>query len=367
MSSRQGWEESEFPILCETCLGDNPYVKMQKQNHGKECKTCGRPFTVFRWTPGVGMRYKKTEICQTCSKVKNVCQTCVLDLQYGLPVQVRDSILEIKDTVPKSDVNRQFFIAKMDSQLANNESLIDYGKADSAAKELLKKMSRTEPYTQRNKPHICSFFVKGECNRGDECPYRHEQPLPKSELSKQNIKDRYHGENDPVAKKILDKSSGRGGEATLKAPDDLNVTSLYISGIDDDLNELDMREYFETFGPIKSVTMLHKTKGSFINFVDRASAEEAASRSYNNLKIKGKSLKLSWGKTKAGSKNFNYIQKPPRQPQYQNSGQFPEEPPAISSLDMLLNLPVPPPPSGTNAPYYPSMDPSAQGAKSYRP
>lgn len=47
---------------------------MSKQNFGAECKICTRPFTVFRWLPGAGMRYKKTEICQTCAKSKNVCQ-----------------------------------------------------------------------------------------------------------------------------------------------------------------------------------------------------------------------------------------------------------------------------------------------------
>ena len=44
---------------------------------------CARPFTVFRWCPGARMRFKKTEVCQTCSKLKNVCQTCLLDLDYG--------------------------------------------------------------------------------------------------------------------------------------------------------------------------------------------------------------------------------------------------------------------------------------------
>jgi hypothetical protein len=47
------------------------------------CKICERPFTVFRWQPGARARYKKTQLCQTCAKSKNACQTCVLDLVYG--------------------------------------------------------------------------------------------------------------------------------------------------------------------------------------------------------------------------------------------------------------------------------------------
>ena len=39
---------------------------------------CSRPFTVFRWCPGARMRYKRTEVCQACAQLKNVCQTCLL-------------------------------------------------------------------------------------------------------------------------------------------------------------------------------------------------------------------------------------------------------------------------------------------------
>ena len=49
---------------------------------------------------------------------------------------------------------------------------------------------------------MCSFFAKGKCNRGAECPYRHEMPST-GELADQNIRDRYYGVNDPVAKKLL--------------------------------------------------------------------------------------------------------------------------------------------------------------------
>lgn len=78
---------------------------------------CTRPFTVFRWCPGVGMRFKKTEICQTCSKVKNVCQTCLLDLEFGLPVQVRDTALGLDENAPRSDVNKEYFAQNMDAHV----------------------------------------------------------------------------------------------------------------------------------------------------------------------------------------------------------------------------------------------------------
>ena len=45
------------------------------------------------------------------------------------------------------------------------------GKAP-AASDMLLKLARTTPYYKRNRPHICSFWVKGECKRGEECPYR---------------------------------------------------------------------------------------------------------------------------------------------------------------------------------------------------
>lgn len=63
------------------------------------------------------MRFKKTEICQTCSRLKNVCQTCLLDLEYGLPIQVRDQALRIKDDLPKSDVNKEFYIQNIDGDV----------------------------------------------------------------------------------------------------------------------------------------------------------------------------------------------------------------------------------------------------------
>ena len=114
------------------------------------------------------MRFKKTEVCQTCAKLKNVCQTCLLDLEYGkisltfillmmygvlridnvpfcqrtlymyrypcyqkatvnliiylssylgLPVQVRDQALKMKDEMPKSDVNKEYYIANQEKQV----------------------------------------------------------------------------------------------------------------------------------------------------------------------------------------------------------------------------------------------------------
>ncbi|KAK8796549.1 hypothetical protein WA588_000679 [Blastocystis sp. NMH] len=197
-------DDGEFPILCETCLGDNPYVRMIRIPYGKGCKSCGRPFTNFRWKAGSEGRYKSTQVCQLCAKTKNVCQCCVLDLTYGLPVQVRDTFLAQQQvlTVPREEANRGVYMQEMEKKAAAGE--LPYGKAQTNAQ--LVRLARKKPFYQRNLPQLCSFYARGCCTRGASCPYRHEKPHDIDDpLNKQNVKDRIDGRNDPVAAKILER------------------------------------------------------------------------------------------------------------------------------------------------------------------
>lgn len=99
-----------------------------KQEYGRSCGTCARPFTVFRWNPGSGARFKTTVICQTCAKIKNVCQTCLLDLEYGLPTQVRDTALGLANEAPTSDINREYYAQNMEGKVSSiQRSVIEVG------------------------------------------------------------------------------------------------------------------------------------------------------------------------------------------------------------------------------------------------
>jgi pre-mRNA-splicing factor RBM22/SLT11 len=67
-------EPADFPVVCSTCLGPNPYVRMQKIPGGGQCHVSGRPYTVWRWRPGADARYKKTVICPEVARARHVCQ-----------------------------------------------------------------------------------------------------------------------------------------------------------------------------------------------------------------------------------------------------------------------------------------------------
>lgn len=127
--------------------------------------------------------------------------------------------------------------------MADEKTLVDSSRSLSAGKEMLKQLARTDPYYKRNRPHLCSFFVKGECKRGAECPYRcvphipcdavvsvpsfepsvlrHEKPT-EGPLANQNIRDRYYGNNDPVARKMLRNFAEEKG---LAPPEDTSIVS----------------------------------------------------------------------------------------------------------------------------------------------
>ena len=309
--NKQKWEETEFPLVCETCLGDNPYVRMTKEPYGKKCKVCEIPFTVFAWQAGTRGRLKKVEICRTCARSKNVCQVCIYDLQYGLPVQVRDRILAeegCKDAVtavPQSDANRAWMTAQQERDIELGRNIQGCVPTNSAAAMKLQSMARMEPMYERNLPKLCSFFAKGECNRGSQCPFRHEMPRDRNDpMSKQNTKDRFFGSNDPVAMRMMGKQKEKAEKrrAELKARggegDERAVSTLYVRFTDEgtkkNIREADLREKFYSFGEISSVRM-HADKGAFIEFTTPQATEHAIA-STNRSNIGGRKIIVNWAR-----------------------------------------------------------------------
>ena len=152
-----------------------------------------------------------------------------------------------------------YYLQNVDSQLGSSDTIGPggaLGKLPSHKSELLAKLARTTPYYKRNRAHICSFWVKGECKRGEECPYRHEKPSdPDDPLSTQNMKDRYYGINDPVAEKILKRAQAM---PHLDPPEDRMITTLYVGGLDPSTAENDIRSAFYSYGEMRSVTLVQK-------------------------------------------------------------------------------------------------------------
>jgi len=308
---KQAWEETEFPLVCETCLGDNPYVRMTKEPHGKKCQICETPFTVFAWQAGTKGRLKRVEICRSCAQAKNVCQVCIYDLQYGLPVKVRDRVLReaggassssaIAAAVPQSMANRSWFAAQQQRTLDQGGNLV--GETNDLAHAKLQEMARMEPRYERNLPKLCSFFARGECDRGDLCPFRHEMPKDRNDpMSKQNTKDRFYGTSDPVANKILGRK--RRQEQEQKKTDeeegyDKARATLYMrfqgDGPYPSLTELDIRDKFYAYGEIISVRVQADRGQAFVEYTQPEAAELAIA-AMNRKEMMGRQIYVAWAR-----------------------------------------------------------------------
>jgi len=81
--------------------------------------------------------------------------------------------------MPKDMANRDYWANNMNQQIDK----LDLPYKNPEVMESLKKVSERHMHHQhhnhhsnhkRNQAHVCSFFVQGKCNRGDACPYRHD-------------------------------------------------------------------------------------------------------------------------------------------------------------------------------------------------
>jgi pre-mRNA-splicing factor RBM22/SLT11 len=153
---------------------------MIKMPNSRECKISARPYTAFRWQPGSEARYKETIIAAEVAIAKNVCQVCLMDMEYNLPVAVRDKLTGAAGPdrgaggvqMPTSDVNKEFYWQNQKDSLEQStlqgfqELQQEGSKSIGQSFEKLAALSRNNsstPYYDRNLPKLCSFWARQTC------------------------------------------------------------------------------------------------------------------------------------------------------------------------------------------------------------
>lgn len=182
-------------MVCDTCLGNNPYVRMTKLPFGqKTCKISLLPFQPYRWKAGTQGRYKETIIAMVVAKERSICQACLNDIKTGLPVGVRDAILGQQQSSSQQlqpmygSVNLQYHYLnqireqKGISDEPNGAQLIAESTHNPQGQQLLMQFAEKKKASEnkhggtafRNLPKLCTFWLNGQCQRAKQktCPYR---------------------------------------------------------------------------------------------------------------------------------------------------------------------------------------------------
>lgn len=296
---------------------------MLKEDHGAECKVnavyhleeiyiltrhqiCTRPFTIFRWKADRTARTKRTNICLTCARLKNCCQCCMLDLSFGLPIVVRDAALKMVAPGPESSINREYYAQEHEKEIEEGRGGVEeYEKTDQKARELLRRLANSEPYYKRQRRLEA---VEETGGTGSEEGQKRLSAGP----GPIRTHDHYGNRGNTPGARGGSFRGGRGGARGGRAfpstaqlppgpqdilpPRDPNVTSLFVTGVEDDLPEHAIRTFFTSFGKLRSIVCSHRAHCAFINYATREAAEAAAEACQGKAVIAGCPLRVQWGK-----------------------------------------------------------------------
>ncbi len=292
----------------ENCLPDNPYVQILKEDHGAECKICTRPFTVFRWKADRTARAKRTNICLTCARLKNCCQCCMLDLSFGLPIVVRDAALKMVAPGPESSINREYYAQENEREIEEGRGGVEeYEKTDEKARELLRRLANSEPYYKRQRRlEATEDTGKGGGQAGSDREGQMRVGAPPGPIRTNDSRASTPGARGGPYRG--GRGGARGGRVfpgtaqlppgpqDILPPRDKNITSLFVTGVEDDLPEHAVRTFFSTFGLLRSVICSHRSHCAFINYATRDAAEAAAEQCQGKAVIAGCPLRVQWGR-----------------------------------------------------------------------
>lgn len=261
------FDETSTPAICENCLGKNPYLEMIRDVNGAECKTCTRVFPVFKWAPVKGGRFKRTVICLTCARARNCCQSCMLDLTYGIDLRTRDQLLKLAGSktmdllsTPINETSKKYVANNLEKKyLELGESGIEsQDEKRQKATEILQKLSETK-----------SNSIKGNGKENDH----------KNGKRSNDSNGETTGQNDNFKlsnAEILKLTKGLPLNGTLKnKPRNEETKSFFIFGFNEKFPEYLIKEFFaDKFNiEIEAVTLNHKGGFGYIYFKPRKISE----------------------------------------------------------------------------------------------
>ncbi|KAL7621687.1 Pre-mRNA-splicing factor slt11 [Parahypoxylon ruwenzoriense] len=305
--NRSGWESTDFPSVCENCLPPNPYVKILKEDYGAECKICTRPYTVFSWTADRAHgRKKRSNICLTCARMKNCCQCCMLDLQFGLPIQLRDAALKMVAPGPSSEINREYFAQNNEQAIEEGHGTEEYEKTDEKARELLRRLANSKPYFRKGRA-----IEDGSAGSEPGASSSGGSPAVGAGVGGPGPIRTRDSRAAAAAGAGAGARPGRGGRPFPSAsqlppgpkdylpPADKSIMSLFVTGVEDDLPEYKIRDFFKAHGKIKSLICSHMSHCAFINYETREAAERASEACQGRAVIAGCPLRVRWSVPRA--------------------------------------------------------------------
>jgi len=241
----------------------------------------------------------------------------MLDLSFGLPIVVRDAALKMVAPGPKSEINREYYAQEHEREIeeGRGDVLEAYEKTDEKARELLRRLANSEPYYKKQRRLEAEAEEdKQKQGDGEEGVQKRIEAPPGFGIgtgpSRSHDSSRPERPSGPYSRS----GGGRGGRggrqvgkpstaslptvADIMPPADPNITSLFVTGVEDDLPEHAIRTFFAPFGTLRSLVCSHRAHCAFINYAVREAAEKAAAACQGRAVIKGCPLRVTWGKPK---------------------------------------------------------------------
>ena len=234
----------------------------------------------------------------------------MLDLSFGLPIVVRDAALKMVAPGPESSINREYYAQENEREIEEGRGGVEeYEKTDEKARELLRRLANSEPYHKRQRRLASNEEdqrPKGDAGSEDSGQRRiAAAPGPVRTHDSRGFRG---GARGGAPRGRGGARGGRGFPGTAQLPPqpqdilpprDKNITSLMVTGVEDDLPEHAIRTFFSPFGVLRSLVCSHRSHAAFVNYAAREGAEAAAEHCQGRAVIAGCPLRITWARPKA--------------------------------------------------------------------